>query len=151
MILLHPNLQSPVPSLEHVSPGYRRAPSTTPRTGAPCVPNQVRSLNRTMTDERFSYRVAPKGLVSKMGQVFLSPNGHPIECRVVDLSAGGACLEFSTKINFPQRFEFRHGGLRKFCLLAWQRQFRLGIRFEASRHRTTGNLSRPSSFRRPFR
>ena len=108
-------------------------------------PNFVQVMR--MPDQRHLCRTEPKGLVSKIGQIFLSSSSDPIECRIVDLSAAGACLEISTLLDFPHRFEFRHGGLRRFCLLAWKRRYRIGIRFEAPRHRSGGGLSRPSSLR----
>ncbi len=98
-------------------------------------------------DHRYTIRVEPKGLVSKKGQLFLTPSSDPIECLVVDLSAGGACLEMSTQLELPGRFEFRHGGLRRYCRLTWRRGFRFGIKFDGSRHMSTGPLSRPSAFR----
>jgi PilZ domain len=100
-----------------------------------------------MPEHRNSHRFEPKGLVAKSGQLFLSPSGDPIECRIVDFSSGGACLETSTQLDLPHRFEFRHGGVRRFCFLAWKRRYRLGITYEAPRHRSAGPLSRPSSTR----
>ncbi len=98
-----------------------------------------------MPEHRSTHRFEPKGLVSKTGQLFVSPSSDPIECKIVDLSPGGACLESSTLLVLPHRFEFRHGGVRRFCVLAWQRRFRFGITFEGSRFRSAGTLSRPST------
>jgi PilZ domain len=97
-----------------------------------------------MPEHRRSHRFEPKGLVAKTGQIFLSPSGNPIECSVVDLSSDGACLESAAMLDLPNRFEFRHGGVRRFCTLAWRRRFRFGITFEGSRFRSAGSLSRPS-------
>jgi hypothetical protein len=100
-----------------------------------------------MPEQRRSHRFEPKGLVAKTGQLFLTPSGNPIECSVVDLSSDGACLEMSAVLDFPPRFEFRHGGVRRFCSLAWRRRYRFGITFEGSRNRSAGPLSRPSANR----
>jgi PilZ domain len=98
-----------------------------------------------MTEQRRSHRIEPSGLVAKTGQIFLTPSSGPIECRVVDLSSGGACLESSILLDFPQRFEFRHGGVRRYCTLAWKRRYRFGIQFSGSPNRSAGALSRPST------
>ena len=45
------------------------------------------------SDKRRWFRVAPRGLVSRVGKILLGPKTMPIDCYVVDLSAGGACLE----------------------------------------------------------
>jgi hypothetical protein len=71
----------------------------------------------------------------------------PIECRVVDLSAGGACLELPRAYDLPNRFEFLHGGTKRFCTLAWTRGFRIGVSYDGSisRSSVSGGLSRPKS------
>jgi hypothetical protein len=99
------------------------------------------------SDKRRWFRSAPRGLVPRVGKLLFGPKTTPIECHVVDLSAGGACLELSKMYSFPQRFEFLHGSTRRFCTLAWTRGFRIGISFEGTIQRSsvTGGLSRPKS------
>src|SRR5215204_3534123 len=46
-----------------------------------------------MRDNRRFVRVRPAGLVSKNGKIVLAGKGSAIDCSVIDLSAGGACLE----------------------------------------------------------
>ncbi|HZP70447.1 MAG TPA: PilZ domain-containing protein [Pseudolabrys sp.] len=98
------------------------------------------------SNKRRWFRVAPKGLVPRTGRLLLGPNTTPIDVKVVDLSAGGACLELNRSYTLPDRFEFIHGATKRFCTLAWSRGFRIGISYEGStiqRSSVSGGLSRP--------
>ncbi len=64
------------------------------------------------SDKRRWFRVTPRGLVPRTGKLLLGPKTTPIECRVVDMSAGGACLELQRTYDLPKRFEFLHGSTR---------------------------------------
>ena len=99
------------------------------------------------SDKRRSFRIEPKGLVPRAGKILLGPKMPPIDCRVVDLSAGGACLELPRAYTLPQRFEFLHGSTKRFCTLAWTRGYRIGISYDGSisRSSVSGGLSRPKS------
>jgi hypothetical protein len=99
------------------------------------------------SDKRRAFRVEPKGLVPRVGKILLGPKMAPIDCRVVDLSAGGACLELPRAYTLPQRFEFLHGATKRFCTLAWTRGYRIGISYDGSisRSSVSGGLSRPKS------
>jgi hypothetical protein len=83
-----------------------------------------------MADKRRSASVKP-GLSAGTGKILIPGSNAPIECRVVDISAGGACLELTSLIALPKRLEFLHGGVRKVCTLVWTRGYRLGIQYEA--------------------
>ena len=89
----------------------------------------------------------PSGLVPRTGRVLLAGSAQVIECRIVDLSAGGACLEFSRLYDLPKRFTFLHGSSRKLCRLAWIRGYRAGIEYEAPEHKAmiAGGLSRTTT------
>ena len=52
-----------------------------------------------------------------------------IECRIINLSAGSACLELPKYYDMPKKFEFIYGSSRKVCHLAWYRGLRLGISY----------------------
>ena len=52
-----------------------------------------------------------------------------IECRIINQSTGGACLELPKYYDIPKKFEFAYGGSRKVCYLAWYRGLRLGISY----------------------
>lgn len=99
------------------------------------------------SDKRRWFRSSPRGLVPTAGKLLLGPGINPIDCRVVDLSAGGACLELRNTYSFPKRFEFLHGNTKRPCYLAWVRGFRIGICYEGTLQRSSvsGGLSRPKS------
>jgi hypothetical protein len=100
------------------------------------------------SDKRRFFRVAPKGLVPRVGRLLLGPNTQPIDCKVVDMSAGGAQLELQRVYDLPERFDFLHGATKRHCTLAWSRGFRIGISYEGTniqRSSVTGGLSRPKN------
>ena len=99
------------------------------------------------SNNRRWFRVEPKGLVPRTGKILLGPKTPPVEVRVVDLSAGGACLELPRTVELPKRFEFLHGSTKRFCSVAWARGFRIGICYEGGIQRSsvTGGLSRPTN------
>lgn len=80
-------------------------------------------------DKRRWVRMRPQGLVSRAGKILLDPKSAPIDCTVVDLSAGGACLELARAPDLPKRFEFIHGGVRRKCQIAWRRGYRVGVSY----------------------
>jgi len=89
-------------------------------------------------------------LVSRTAKIFLDPKAMPIECTVIDLSAGGACIELSKPDLLVPTFEFLHGGLKRTCNLAWRRGFRAGISFTATVEKSglSSGLSRRPQDRR---
>jgi hypothetical protein len=103
-----------------------------------------------VADKRRWVRTKPRGLVSTTGKILLEPNAAPIECTVLDLSVGGACLVPTRLEKLPKSFVFLHGGVRKICSLAWQRGCRIGITFSANTERSVASvgLSRSSRDRR---
>jgi hypothetical protein len=64
--------------------------------------------------------------------LLLDSNPAPVDCLVVNLSAGGACLKLHAMMQLPKRFEFLHGASRNVCQLVWQRGYLIGIRYEAT-------------------
>jgi hypothetical protein len=97
-----------------------------------------------MSEKRRWIRVKPGGLVQRTAKILLPASAELIDCRVVDLSAGGACLEFPQLHALPKQFEFIHGRTRMSCRVAWVRGYRIGIMFEATKQRSMiiGGLSR---------
>ena len=82
-----------------------------------------------MADIRRFTRVRPSGLVSSRATIILDKKKPAIECTVVDISAGGACLQVPDPAAIPQRFEMVHGGTRKKCNIVWRARNRLGVSF----------------------
>ena len=80
-------------------------------------------------DRRRYARVRPSGLVSKTGTIIVAPNGPTIDCTIVDLSAGGACLDLPDPGRLPNRFVLLHGATRKNCLIMWRKFRRIGVQF----------------------
>jgi hypothetical protein len=81
-----------------------------------------------LENRRFA-RTRPSGLVSRFGTIIVDPNKPVITCNVIDLSAGGACLEVNGQAVIPKRFVFMHGGTKKKCSLVWQSGRRFGVSF----------------------
>ena len=100
-------------------------------------------------DKRRWFRSRPRGLVQTSGKILISGRAAPIDCTVVDLSAGGACLALSQVQDLPQRFEFLHGGTKKICTLVWRRGYRLGVSFVANPEKSLS--SGPSRYSPRFR
>jgi hypothetical protein len=100
-------------------------------------------------EKRRWFRSKPRGLGTASAKLLVAGKNTPIECTVVDLSAGGACLEFSIQPSLPDRFEFLHSGVKKLARLAWRRGYRIGISFDSSTEKaiSSSSLSRPSRLR----
>jgi hypothetical protein len=66
-----------------------------------------------------------------MGKLIVAANRPVVDCRVIDYSPGGACLEVGGQpaIALPQRFELLFGGTKKRCRLVWKTGRRLGVAF----------------------
>ena len=82
-----------------------------------------------MHEKRRYARVRPSGLVSRTGKIIIDAKAPVIDCDVIDLSAGGACLQVRSDAALPKRFEFLHGGTRRKCVLVWQSGRRLGVSY----------------------
>jgi hypothetical protein len=82
-----------------------------------------------MAHPRLYKRVRPSGNMGRAAKIILSPKAPPINCSVVDYSAGGACLEICGQGNLPSRFELLYGSIRKKCRVVWTRGIRFGVTF----------------------
>jgi hypothetical protein len=80
------------------------------------------------SDKRRFARVRPSGLVSRNARILL-PQAPPIECTVIDMSAGGACLDLPDPERLPARFVLLHGVTKKNCLIKWKKFRRIGVQF----------------------
>ena len=82
-----------------------------------------------MTHPRLYKRVRPSGLMSSKAKIIVDPKSKPVDCRLVDYSAGGACLEVFPMVPLPDRIEFVHGTVKKKCRIVWRRGIRIGVSF----------------------
>jgi hypothetical protein len=76
---------------------------------------------------RLFARVRPAG--QSGAKIIVGPKAPLIDCRVVDYSPGGACLEVLGKPQLPNRFELLFGGTKKRCRVVWTVGRRLGVAF----------------------
>lgn len=83
---------------------------------------------RAMYPRRFA-RIRPTGRTSDVAKLIIGPKAPVIDCRVVDYSAGGACLEVWGQTQLPNRFELLFGGTKKRCRVVWSKGRRLGVTF----------------------
>lgn len=81
-----------------------------------------------MHPRRFA-RVRPSGKVSNAAKLNVAPKAPLIDCRVVDLSAGGACIEIWGDVKLPERFEMIFGVTKKRCRIVWKAGRRFGLSF----------------------
>jgi hypothetical protein len=82
-----------------------------------------------MSQERLYKRVRPTGLMSSKAKIIVAPKSPPVDCKLVDYSAGGACLELAPMVTLPARFELLYGSVRKKCRMVWRRGMRMGVTF----------------------
>ena len=71
-----------------------------------------------------------RGATPKVAKIFGS-GLEVTDCRIVDLSAGGACLELTRAATLPKAFELviNPGAIRKRCKLVWKAGQRFGVVF----------------------
>jgi PilZ domain len=81
-----------------------------------------------MFPRRFA-RVRPSGKVSSAAKIIVDPKAAPIDCTIIDYSAGGACLQVIFDTSLPNRFELLHGAIKKRCRVVWKQGQRLGVTF----------------------
>jgi hypothetical protein len=81
------------------------------------------------SEHRRYARVRPSGLVPKTGKIIIDSKVPAVDCLVLDLSVGGACLDVSTGFALPKRFTLLHGKTKKNCLVVWKAGRRLGVSF----------------------
>jgi hypothetical protein len=81
-----------------------------------------------MYPRRFA-RVRPTGRISDKAKLIIGPKAPLVDCRIVDYSPGGACLELSGQTKVPTRFELLFGTTRKRCRVVWIAGRRIGVAF----------------------
>jgi hypothetical protein len=78
---------------------------------------------------RLYQRVRPSSPQAAQAQIIVGPKAPVITCRLVDYSAGGACLEIFPMVPLPERFELLHGSVKKKSRVVWRRGVRIGVAF----------------------
>jgi hypothetical protein len=69
-------------------------------------------------------------LVSRTAKIIVVDARLPsVDCNVIELSCGGACLEVSNPSEIPERFVLLHGKTKKNCRVLWKAGRRLGVSF----------------------
>ena len=91
--------------------------------------DRVSRADRAVRENRRFVRVAPRGLVSRTATIIVDPGKPVITCNVIDLSAGGACLELIGQAVIPKKIVLLHGGTKKKCSVVWQRGRRFGVAY----------------------
>jgi PilZ domain len=81
-----------------------------------------------MSEQRRFHRVHPSG-PARAGSIFVDLKKLVVACDVVDISAGGACIEVHGSEAIPARFILHHGGVKKSCRIVWQKGRRVGVSF----------------------
>jgi len=77
-----------------------------------------------------SKRKHPRRPVSDRGKIIISRPFSMMDCVVLDMSEGGACLEISVTSQLPPTFELVFAERRRACIVAWQKENRLGVSFK---------------------
>jgi len=86
--------------------------------------NRMEKIN-----QRRFHRVRPTTTNAKSGTIFVDLKKPATPCNVVDISAGGACIEVHGTATIPKRFVLNHCGVKKSCRLVWQKGRRIGVCF----------------------
>jgi hypothetical protein len=92
------------------------------------------SVPDPMSEKRRWNRIKPSGPMRRDGKLVLGQN--LVDCRIIDVSAGGACIELPSACNLPKHFEFINGRSRMVCHVAWMRGTRVGIEYESSKEKS---------------
>lgn len=82
----------------------------------------------TVEKRRFA-RVRPSGLVDKRAMIVVDKRLPAVGCLVIDVSAGGACVQIDKAVDIPARVTFVHSGTRKASRVAWRKGHRLGLQY----------------------
>ena len=85
-------------------------------------------MNENINPRRFA-RVKLGGRLSDAAKIVVGPRAPAIDCRLIDFSAGGACLDVGPQVSLPPRFELVHGHTRKRCRVVWKAGRRVGVSF----------------------
>jgi hypothetical protein len=82
-----------------------------------------------IAENRRFVRMRPSGRVTKDAKIFADAKSPALDCTVIDISAGGVCLDVCGLAPIPKRFTVLHGGAKKHGRLVWQKGRRIGVAF----------------------
>lgn len=82
-----------------------------------------------MQNKRRFVRVRPTGLMSRTGKIFADLKAPAINCDIVDISAGGACIAIHGTAEIPTKFVLLYSGAKKTCKVVWAKGRRVGVSF----------------------
>ena len=63
------------------------------------------------------------------GKIVLPGKAPAVDCNVLDLSAGGACVDVHGHTAIPERITFVHSGQKKASRVVWRKGRRMGLQF----------------------
>jgi hypothetical protein len=75
-------------------------------------------------------RKHPRRKVTDVGKIIINQPFSMIDCIVVDISEGGACIELLEPAQLPEAFELVFARKRRLCVVVWQNQNRMGVTFK---------------------
>ena len=81
-----------------------------------------------MYPRRFA-RVRPAGGDSDAAKLIIGSRDPVVDCKIVDYSPGGDCLEIWAQTKLPSRFDLLFGGTKKHCRVVWSTGKRIGVAF----------------------
>jgi len=67
--------------------------------------------------------------MSRTGKIFVDLTAPAINCDIVDISAGGACIIVHGASEIPKKFILLYGGAKKSCRMVWIKGRRVGLSF----------------------
>jgi hypothetical protein len=74
-------------------------------------------------------RQQPRQRTLKAGKIVLNHKSSLVDCTVRNLSQRGACLQVSSPIGIPERFEIVLDGVSRPCRVRWRSGRQIGIAF----------------------
>jgi hypothetical protein len=77
-----------------------------------------------------SKRQHPRRAVSDRGKIVINRPFSMLDCIVLDISEGGACLELTLPAQLPPAFDLVFSERKRPCTVAWQKEKRIGVSFK---------------------
>ena len=80
---------------------------------------------------RLESRREYRELTLKTAKIFLDRQTTAIDCAILNISIGGACIMVPTDAKIPDKFDLTtdHDGMIRTCAVAWRAGSRIGVSF----------------------